>query len=421
MSFSRLIYYSAMIAGWAAFVGWLLSELLMLHRSEFPADTLMVLTFAMVGAAIAGGLNVLAVMASGQLRGNVPKLAIGVAGGFVGGALGGSVSLVLNVQSQGALAVVLRAIGWAITGLCIGSVEGIADRSVKKIRNGLIGGGLGGFVGGLLFLPVLWIFHGIMASRATSFVILGTFIGLFIGLAQVILKEAWLTVVEGFRPGRQLILYLPETVMGTSEKSQLPFIAYGAKGVEPIHVRILHRPETGYILVDNHTRTGTMVNGHRVTGPVLLRGGDLIQFGPNAVRYSERFRRVEEGEAAMAQPRLAPAGGPVEAIPVNMSTPPPQVPAMGRLVNEGVRRESPPAVPKTPAQQPHRPPGPPAPGHYKPAPPSAPPVLPTTPHNPAPPAPSGSAPVPANACPICGRPGQGNPGKRLCDNCGIRF
>ena len=92
-----------------------------------------------------------------------------------------------------------------------------------------------------------WIAHKFggssMADRATGFVILGTCIGCFIGLAQVILKEAWLTVEAGVRPGRQLVLSSPEMLMGTSEKAALPFIAFGAKGVEPVHARIMRRDD----------------------------------------------------------------------------------------------------------------------------------------------------------------------------------
>src|SRR5207244_2364855 len=142
-------------------------------------------------------------------------------------------------------------------GLAIGAVEGLYDRSARKIRNGLIGGGVGGLLGGLLFDPVNGWVGGVMSSRAASFVILGTCIGFFVGLAQVVLKEAWLTVEVGFRPGRQLLLNMPEIVMGTSEKAALPFIAYGAKGVEPVHLRIARRDDGSYLLQDNHSRTGT--------------------------------------------------------------------------------------------------------------------------------------------------------------------
>ena len=61
-----------------------------------------------------------------------------------------------------------------------------------------------------------------MISRATAFVILGMCIGILIGLVKVVLKEAWLTVLDGYRPGRQLILSEAETVLGRAEYAALP-------------------------------------------------------------------------------------------------------------------------------------------------------------------------------------------------------
>ena len=55
--------------------------------------------------------------------------------------------------------------------------------------------------------------------------LLGLCIGLFLGLVQVLFKEAWLTVEAGFRPGRQLILNDEVIVMGTTAQRRA---AYGA-------------------------------------------------------------------------------------------------------------------------------------------------------------------------------------------------
>src|SRR5439155_25596280 len=113
------------------------------------------------------------------------------------------------------------------------------------------------FLAGVFFVPVNFIIGSPMSSRAFAFVLLGLFIGLFIGLAQVILKEAWLTVEGGFRPGRQMILGGDLITMGTSEKSSLIFIAFGAKGVEPTHLKITKQPDGRFLLEDNQSRTGT--------------------------------------------------------------------------------------------------------------------------------------------------------------------
>ena len=55
-------------------------------------------------------------------------------------AVGGLVGNLIYSVSQSAMS---RVVGWTIMGLAIGAVEGLYDRSAKKIRNGLIGGAIG--------------------------------------------------------------------------------------------------------------------------------------------------------------------------------------------------------------------------------------------------------------------------------------
>ena len=54
-----------------------------------------------------------------------------------------------------------------------------------------------------------------------GFVALGMCIGLLIGLAQVILKEAWVRVEAGFRAGREMILSKPEVTIGRAESCDI--------------------------------------------------------------------------------------------------------------------------------------------------------------------------------------------------------
>ncbi len=188
MSLLRLVYYSAMISAWAAFLGWGVSEWITSAASLDPATTshatgvfvrfvLTVVTAGTIGAAIGLGLNVLGGMANGQwrqlLRRALPGLLCGGAGGLAGGLVGG---LMYYYDLP-------RAIGWAVFGLGVGCAEGVYDRSFRKIRNGLIGGAAGGFVGGMLFNWIcdLKLTDSGAASRAAGFVVLGFSIGAAIG------------------------------------------------------------------------------------------------------------------------------------------------------------------------------------------------------------------------------------------------
>jgi hypothetical protein len=204
-----------------------------------------------------------------------------------------------------------RAPGWVIVGLGIGMVEGLYDRSASKLRNGLIGGALGGFFGGLLFDRIqLWVAHGSgMSSRAAGFVILGLAIGALIGLVQVVLKDAWLTVLDGYRPGRQSIISRPVTALGRGDHLQLPFVGPMNATIESEHVRIVRQSNGSFVVEDNHSKLGTRLNNQPLTQPTLLSDGDVIKFGTNFVRFNERRRK--EGQepitpAFQGQVRSAP-------------------------------------------------------------------------------------------------------------------
>jgi hypothetical protein len=374
MSFLRLIYWSCLIGGWSAFVGWLFTEILF-HYWIDDYTALAILMATLVSIPIGGGISLASGLTNPQIPNLVKRLLLGFAGGLVGGLLGSLLGACIFgvLQSIPVLGFLGRIMGWTLIGMGIGVTEGIFDRNLKKIRNGLIGGGIGGFLAGLFFIPVSFVVGSPMSSRAVSFVLLGLCIGLAIGLAQVILKEAWLTVEAGFRPGRQMILGTDLVTMGTSEKASLIFIAYGAKGVEPIHLKISKQPDGHYLLEDNQSRAGTLLNGLTIPGPVPIKDGDAIQFGVNVVRFNER---VKEGEAKLPPPseKASPKPMPVAAFAAG---PPP-----ARLA----------------------------------------PVVTIQP-KPAPPQPKPAPPVPAQEgrCPICDKKVVGVPGQRRCNKCFSTF
>jgi hypothetical protein len=173
-----------------------------------------------------------------------------------------------------------------------------------KLWKGALGGGIGGLLGGVLFLVLKGFWEGVFRDRsgvplwspsATGFVALGACIGLAIGLAQVILMEAWVRVESGFRAGRELMLSKAEVTIGRAESCDIGL--FGDPGVEKLHARILLR-EKRYYLADAGTPGGTFVNGERIGEPVLLRRGDLIRVGNSMLSFGERRRRPKEAVPA---------------------------------------------------------------------------------------------------------------------------
>ena len=359
MSFLRLIYWTSLLGGWSAFVAWLVTELVFgrwidpSRSSDFVAAILVVLMSATVAAAIGGAIGGASAFANPHWLNVVKRVLPGLAGGFVVGAIGMSPGLILAfvktpVVVELFVELFIRIICLTFVGVGIGVIEGLCERSWKKTRNGLIGGLVGGFLGGLFFPLISWLI-GSVSGRAFAFVLLGVCIGLFIGLAQVVLKEAWLTVEEGFRPGRQMILTQDLFTMGTSEKSNFIFIAYGAKGVEPLHLRISKQLDGGYLLEDNQSRGGTLLNGAKITEPTVLRDGDAIQFGINVVRFNEVLSQGEGGKRPPAAVTKAP---PQPALPTAASTAkaPTQSTAVQPKPAAAVRPAPKPVVPAEPAK-----------------------------------------------------------------------
>jgi pSer/pThr/pTyr-binding forkhead associated (FHA) protein len=386
MSLVRLIIWSSLIGGWSAFFGWLFSEVIF-HRwidNAFVA----IAVATMVAIPIGGGICVVSGLTNPRLDVLAKRLGLGFAGGLLGGLLGALIGSCMFgcfhlVSSQGFVEFVARVVGWTLIGVGIGAgigvSEGIFDRSWNKFRNGIIGGVLGGFLGGLFF-GIVTLIGGSITSRAFSFVLLGLCIGFFIGLAQVILIEA------GFRPGRQMILGKEPITMGTSEKAGLIFIAYGAKGVEPIHLKITKLKDGGFALEDNQSRTGTLLNGQPVRGSATLNDGDAIQFGVNVVRFRERVKR---SDAEKLPPPVVTQPAPASAIPAEAIT------------------AKPPAPRPAPAA--------PAPGAAIQAPPRPAPA-------PAPKPAAAAPPKPQEArCPICDKVIVGLPGQRRCGKCFTTF
>ena len=126
------------------------------------------------------------------------------------------------------------------------------------------------------------------SPSAWGFVALGACIGLLIGLAQVILKEAWLKVEAGFRKGREVILSKPEITIGRAESCDIGL--FGDPQIEKLHARI-RQEGNRYVLIDEGA--GTYVNEELIHGSRLLHSGDAIRLGKCVLRFGERQKQAQ--------------------------------------------------------------------------------------------------------------------------------
>jgi hypothetical protein len=301
MSFKIFIYYCACLGGWAAFLVWGVNQVSAIQAiaSSLVKTSVIGALLGLVLAATVGGLDAI-LNASGQER--LERIGVCALIGLVGGLVGGFLGQLLANRVEH-----LIVVAWALVGMAIGASIGVYDilareagsesrMPLKKITNGILGGLIGGLIGGF--------FNGIVGetltglsrtSKAMAFVILGASIGLFIGLAQVFLKDAWLKVEAGFRAGREMMLTKDETTIGRSESCDLGL--FGDNTIERLHSRI-RLQNNHYQVEDNGSTTGTFLNDQRITQAMPLRNGDVIRIGNSVVRFGERANKNETESAS---------------------------------------------------------------------------------------------------------------------------
>lgn len=368
MSLNRFVYYYAVIGGWAAFIAWVFLERPIRHLGSLGETQAVINLWAILaasatatglGAAIGCGLGFVGGTQRrwlGRLQRGVSGLVGGAVGGLVGGLLGSLLHTYLGAP---------RAVGWMIMGLTIGAAEGLYQNSFHRARNGAIGGALGGLAGGVVF-GLLARPEAEMAARASAFVALGLAIGALIGLTHVVLRRAWLTVLDGFRPGRQMILDQTVTVLGRGDHLSLPLLGPASRDVETEHAWITRRSDGTFVVEDRSSRVGTFLNGQRLLGPAVLANGDLLRLGGNILRFNDR------GISNTPDSRVSPPPKPpMPVVPSGAPAAPPMSAGAGRPLPGGAVAPR----PNRPPQGSPSPPRPSPPGPKLPPPPPPPPPL----------------------------------------------
>jgi hypothetical protein len=300
MSFRLFVYWCALCGGWAALAGWSLGRGL---AGDDPVAGVGIKGLCL-GGTIAlglGSLDAFWVYSLRQPRRILPRVLMCVVVGAIGGLTGGMVGQILYERERLPIFLIL---GWALTGVMVGLSIGLFDflgawvreedlRGMsRKVRRGVLGGLIGGLLGGYLYEHMRDVWTGFFPDRidlwspsAVGFVALGLCIGLWVGVTQVVLKDAWLYVEAGFRKGREMLLNKSPMTIGRAEVCDLGL--FGDADIDLIHARIVRRGDQ-FLIVDADSANGVFVNNVRITEPTLLQSGDLIQIGNARLRFRER-------------------------------------------------------------------------------------------------------------------------------------
>lgn len=253
--------------------------------------------FGLAGLAIGMMLG----LAHGYSTGATGKMVAGAFAGSLFGLLGGMVGgglaqwiysdILRHYQLAPAGMTLLRAVGWSFMGLILGIGQAALVPVKSKMRNGLLGGAAGGFIGGAVLQILITATGGSnywlsMSGRCLALCVLGMAIGLLIGLVEEVTKEAWVRIVTGPLTGKQFILYEERTTIGSAPHNSIMLIKDAR--VAPEHAVIQNR-QTEFVLEQLAPEAVTLVQGspaHRQR----LEDGDLIAVGDTEMRFYERAK-----------------------------------------------------------------------------------------------------------------------------------
>lgn len=217
--------------------------------------------------------------------------ALGAIFGGIGGAIAGAAAQKIYENLLGDFPsnttfYVARGIAWGVFGLLAGAAIGGAQRVPKKALFGLIGGAVGGAIGGLIFEALAQATNGDVSDwllRLIGLFFVFGLMGIAIGLVETGMRQAWVRIVAGGMTGKEFIIYLDATDIGTSPKCQITLIK--DPSVHPYHCRIQSNGRVRRVTA--YQGATVTVNGQPVMDHVL-RNGDLIGVGQTAIQYADR-------------------------------------------------------------------------------------------------------------------------------------
>ena len=178
----------------------------------------------------------------------------------------------------------LRGFAWAIVSLAAGLGLGLTKKALRPVINGAVGGFVGGFVGGAVFdfLP-----SG-TSARIVGLTIIGGLIGVSIGLVDQLTKQHWIEIVSGGMAGKQFILFLSRTTLGSSPGADITLIKDPLLAGE--HA-VLTTQGKNLVLASMSQQAPVQVNGVPISTH-QLSDGDLVQLGATVLRYRTKSEEM---------------------------------------------------------------------------------------------------------------------------------
>ena len=250
------------------------------------------LWFASMGLLLSLSLSVGDHVVSRNWRGAIINGSVGIILGMAGGVLVSLFinllyGLLLGNSDSFFRQVFARTVGWAIFGGFLTLAPGVVFKNKKRMLIGLAGGVLGGTIGGMMFDIIGLVTDGAILSRFVAISAIGLVAGVGTGVIESVAKTGWLRVTGGLIAGKQFVLYKNPTYVGSSPQCEI--YLFKDPSVGPRHAAIHKLPTGGYQIEDLGSGNATAVNG-RPASRTLLTNGDSIQIGGTTFVFQERER-----------------------------------------------------------------------------------------------------------------------------------
>ncbi|MDR1481357.1 MAG: FHA domain-containing protein [Synergistaceae bacterium] len=253
---------------------------------------------AMFAALLALGLGLFLGIGEGIYYGSKPQAVryaligagISIVIGFVSGYIAqATYAGMLSDDASTMASAMVRGFGWSIMGLGVGVSIGLIKPELRRLMFCSLGGLAGGFLGGFIFNFVVGVVKfgandtGTFA-RAIGITVMGLLIGLGIGLLEQFAKQAWLKVVRGEFEGKEYLVFAGTTSIGNNGKNTI--VLFKDSLVAPHHCDIV-LDGSKYVLIDQGTPLGTIVNGMK-TARCILKQGDAIAVGNSVLVFNTK-------------------------------------------------------------------------------------------------------------------------------------
>ena len=182
---------------------------------------------------------------------------------------------------------IAQSLSWAVLGCFVAIAPGVVAMNRKRFYIGVAGGALGGLVGGILLDPLTQLTGSPEMGRLAAICCIGLITGAATGIIKRAARTGWLKVTTGLIAGKQFILYRNPTYIGSAPDCQIYLFRDPKVGRRHAAIHLL---KGGVEIEDLPIGTVTLVNGRPVKRR-RLRHGDQIAIGGTKFLFQEKARQ----------------------------------------------------------------------------------------------------------------------------------